>query len=152
MRDIFDDMLNTWLAFANYTDPKNRKKIILENQGLKPLISRPHNIYATRKDNKPDGDITSYVLEVVTTPFKKDEVKIQVKNDVLTVTCGNENAPIEASYFNLYKGISSQTFTFSIRLNKIDTEKITAKVEDGILRIIMPVFEDTVKAIDIAVS
>lgn len=85
MRSIFDDMLNEWLAYSNYLPRPNT----VENTGFKQLIKRPHNVYTIRKDGKPDGQIEAYKLEVVTTPFKKEDVKVKIINDVLNVTCGN---------------------------------------------------------------
>lgn len=149
MRNIFDDMLNEWLAYSNYLPRPNT----VENSGFKQLIKRPHNVYTIRKDGKPDGQIEAYKLEVVTTPFKKEDVKVKIINDVLNVTCGNtlEEASPE-NQFVAYKGISTQAFEFQLRLNKIDTSKITAKVEDGILTVYMPVVQDDVKQIDVKID
>ncbi len=136
MRNIFDDMLNEWLAYSNYLP----RPSTVENNGFKQLIKRPHNVYTIRKDGKPDGQIEAYKLEVVTTPFKKEDVKVKIVNDVLNVTCGTTVKEAEnANEFVAYKGISTQAFEIQLRLNKIDTNKITAKVEDGILTVYMPV-------------
>ena len=149
MRNIFDDMLNEWLAYSNYLPRPNT----VENNGFKQLIKRPHNVYTIRKDGKPDGQIEAYKLEVVTTPFKKEDVKVKIVNDVLNVTCGTTVKEAEnANEFVAYKGISTQAFEFQLRLNKIDTNKITAKVEDGILTVYMPVIQDDVKQIDVKID
>lgn len=149
MRNIFDDMLNEWLAYSNYLPRPNT----VENNGFKQLIKRPHNVYTIRKDGKPDGQIEAYKLEVVTTPFKKEDVKVKIVNDVLNVTCGVTAEEIQnANEFVAYKGISTQAFEFQLRLNKIDTSKITAKVEDGILTVYMPVIQDDVKQIDVKIN
>lgn len=149
MRSIFDDMLNEWLAYSNYLPRPNT----VENTGFKQLIKRPHNVYTIRKDGNPNGEIEAYKLEVVTTPFKKEDVKVKIVNDVLNVTCGLTAQEVENSnQFVAYKGISTQAFEFQLRLNKIDTSKITAKVEDGILTVYMPVVKDDVKQIDVKID
>ena len=149
MRSIFDDMLNEWLAYSNYLP----RPSTVENNGFKQLIKRPHNVYTIRKDGKPDGQIEAYKLEVVTTPFKKEDVKVKIVNDVLNVICGaTAEESQNANEFVAYKGISTQAFEFQLRLNKIDTSKITAKVEDGILTVYMPVIQDDVKQIDVKID
>ena len=136
---IWDDMFRMADALTLY--PAKEKS--LENNGLKRLISRPHNIVNV-KDK--DGNITAQRLEVVTTPFKKGEVSVEVDaNNMLTVKCGKEE-PIEdvkpaepdtESY--IYKGISTQNYTFSIKLgDNVDKEAIKAKNEDGVLVVTLP--------------
>jgi len=75
----------------------------------------------------------------VTTPFKKEDVHVSVLNDILTVKCGTENHKDTDAEYMVYHGISSQSYEFSLKLSdKIDQDKITAAVEDGILRISLP--------------
>jgi HSP20 family molecular chaperone IbpA len=108
----------------------------LETNGLKTLIRRPHNIVAVKD---ADGNVVSQRLEVVTTPFAKDEVKVTVVDDTLTVECGKENKEEKDEDSYIYKGISSQKYSFSIRLsNKIDKGAIKAKNVDGVLTITLP--------------
>lgn len=106
-----------------------------QNRGLKKLISKPHNLM-TRKDE--NGNIVSFSLEVVYTPFKKSDVKVKVFDNVLTVTCGSENNIKDPDM--IYCGISNQSYTFSIPLtDNVDLEKITARAEDGILYLDLPI-------------
>lgn len=105
-----------------------------KNRGLKDVITKPHNLL-TNKDEK--GNVVSYSLEVVYTPFKKEDVKVQVLNNILTVACGKENKVKDPNM--IYCGISNQSYTFSLPLDKcVDTAEITAKAEDGILTITLP--------------
>jgi HSP20 family molecular chaperone IbpA len=57
----------------------------------------------TRKDE--NGNIVSFSLEVVYTPFKKSDVKVKVFENVLTVTCGSENNVKDPDM--IYCGISN---------------------------------------------
>lgn len=139
---IWDDMFRMADALALY--PAKEKS--LENNGLRRLISRPHNIVnVTNKDGEP----IAQRLEVVTTPFKKNEVKVSVDtNNMLTIECGNEKEikdPLEATPMGeendkyVYKGISTQTYSFSIKLgDNVDKEAIKAKNEDGVLVVTLP--------------
>lgn len=112
-----------------------------QNRGLKKLITKPHNLM-TRKDE--NGNIVSFSLEVVYTPFKKSDVKVKVFENVLTVTCGSENNVKDPDM--IYCGISNQSYTFSIPLtDNVDIEKITARAEDGILYLDLPIKKPVVK-------
>lgn len=134
MKDIFEDMFEQMNALFNYSNDRR-----LNNNGLKYAIKRPHNLY-TIKDK--DGKIIQYKLDVVTTPFKKDDVNVSVQNNILSVTCGKDNYHDENEEYMVYRGISSQAYEFKLKLDHIDINKISAKIEDGILHIIMPILED----------
>lgn len=135
----WDDMWKTMDALMQY--PFREKT--LETNGLKTLIRRPHNIVAV-KDK--DGNVISQRLEVVTTPFAKDDVKVTISNNTLTVDCGSENKEEKDGDDYIYKGISSQNYSFSIRLSdKIDRNEIKAKNVDGVLTITLPFKKDEPK-------
>ena len=132
-------MLNdAWFPFGNMF--KNLEAVMdfdfnKESRGLKRWIKRPHNLI-TKKDK--DGKIEKYQLELVYTPFKKDEVKVEVLEGVLNVKCGSENKVKDEDMD--YCGISHQSYSFSIPLaDEIDVNAIEAKAEDGILCIELPV-------------
>lgn len=130
---IFNDMFESIAALSKYSGGQ------VANNGLKHAIKRPHNLYAIKDENDV---ITKYKLEVVTTPFKKNDVKISISGKVLTVRCGSENYLEQDSKFMVYHGISSQAYEFSLRLSdNIDIKSISAKNDDGILVIDMPTIE-----------
>ncbi len=106
-----------------------------ESKGLRKWVKRPHNLITKKDEN---GKITGYQLSVVYTPFKKDEVKVEVLDGVLSVKCGSENKVKDEDMD--YCGISHQSYSFSIPLaESINMEAITAKAEDGMLCIDLPV-------------
>lgn len=118
-------------------DPKIMETNRVQNSGLKGLISKPHNLYSIKDDK---GEITEWKMEMVYTPFKKSDISVTVSENILSVEIGSESTVDQNDETLIYKGISSKTTKFSISLSdKIDEEKITAKAEDGILTIIMPV-------------
>jgi HSP20 family molecular chaperone IbpA len=137
----WDDMWQNMLALTEY--PFNNGKNLM-NTGLRKLIGRPHNLVNV---TDKDGNIIEQRLEVVTTPFKKEDVAVQVSGNTLTVKCGSEEdelkekgdeegKPVERY---LYKGISEQYYTFSLKLSdKIDKAAIKAKNQDGVLTITLP--------------
>ena len=134
----WDDMWRSMAAMMQY--PFNEEKTI-EKAGLKSLIGRPHNIVDV---TDKDGNTIAQRLEVVTTPFKKDEVKVSVKSNFLTVECASQEeeedlAEPEEKENYIYKGISSKNYEFSVKLGeKIDQDNIQAKNQDGILTVTLP--------------
>jgi len=124
-----DNMFNWMDAMFNY------QLSSIGNRGLKPVINRPHNLITKRDEN---GKVIGYTIEVVYTPFRKDEVKVEVEDRNLTVRCGAENKVKDDNMD--YCGISYQSYKFTIPLaNDIDVNAIDAKAEDGILKIQLPV-------------
>ena len=128
----WDDMFRTMDALMQYPDKKNN----IETQGLKSLIHRPHNIVNVKDEN---GNIVAQRLEVVTTPFAKEDVKVTVEDNVLTIQCGSEKKEEKEGDEYIYKGISSQNYVFSLKLgDNIDKDKIKAKNSDGVLCVTLP--------------
>lgn len=115
------------------------KESKIANTGLRNCIARPHNLINI-KDK--DGKVTAQKLSVVTTPFKKDDVKVSVLDNILTVKCGSENKVDEENEEVIYRGISQQTYEFSLRIaDNVDKDKITAENADGVLTIILPIMK-----------
>lgn len=131
--DNWDDMFRRMDAMMQYPE-KNGK---IETQGLKSLIHRPHNIINVKDDN---GKIVAQRLEVVTTPFAKEDVKVTLEGNTLSIQCGSENKEEKEEDEYIFKGISSQSYTFSLKLgSNIDKDKIKAKNSDGILSVTLPI-------------
>jgi HSP20 family protein len=128
----WDDMWRSMDALMRYPFEENP----LATNGLKSLIRRPHNLVNVKDD---DGNVVAQRLEVVTTPFAKDEVKVSVEDNVLTVACGGTNKEEKTEDEYIYKGISSQSYTFQVRLgNSVDKTAIKAKNVDGVLTVMLP--------------
>ena len=134
---LFEQMDRMWRnmdAMFNYPLLADNTGSKFETRGLKKLINRPHNL-TTKKDSS--GNVVGWGLEVPYTPFKRDEVNVEVKNNVLTVNCGFENKVKDEEMD--FSSISYQNFSFSIPLSdNVDIKSITAKAEDGMLRIDLP--------------
>ena len=136
--DAWNDMWKTMDAIMQYPFGKNS----VETNGLKSIIRRPHNIVNVKDES---GKVVAQKLEVVTTPFKKGDVKVTVDDNVLSVNCGTEAAETKDENDYVYKGISSQSYTFAIKLNsRIDKDSITAKNVDGVLTVTLPFKAETV--------
>ena len=122
--------------------------------GLKKIISRPHDL-VNMKDEK--GNVIGQKLSLVYTPFTKDQIKVTVEDDMLTVAIGDEKKEEKKDESGeiVYKGISTQVTRFSIKLtDQIDKKAVTAKAEDGMLHIDLPFVKkaDEPKKIEISVQ
>lgn len=133
---IWEDMMN-WMV-----NPFGERNI--SGSGLKNVIKRPHNLINITDDT---GEVIAQRLEVVTTPFKKDDVKVSIFDNILSVNCGTENIKSETSENAIYRGISNQSYTFSLKLApSVDQKMITAENSDGMLKINLPLKkEETIK-------
>lgn len=135
MYSMIEDVNRMWRnldAMFNYPLFEGESKF--KTRGLKQIINRPHNLI-TKKDER--GNVKSFSLELPYTPFSRDEVNVEVKDRVLTVSCGTENKVKDEEMD--FSSISYQNFSFSIPLaDTIDVNGITAKAEDGMLRIDLP--------------
>jgi molecular chaperone IbpA len=86
----------------------------------------PHNVVKTDED--------TYVIEMAVAGFKKNEIAVEVEQDLLTIR-GEATAPNEtAQRMYLHRGLSSRDFerTFSLAEHMIVKG---AEIKDGILTI-----------------
>ena len=135
IKKLFDNILEMNDFFASPFDRFELPKI--STNGLKSSIHRPHNL---KEIKDKDGNVTAQKIEVVTTPFDKEDVKVTIKDNLLSVSCGSENKKTEENEDFVYQGISSQTYSFTLTIpDTIEKNKIKASNKDGILSIVMPV-------------
>lgn len=135
MYSLIEQMDRMWKNMdAMFSYPLATDGSKFETRGLKPIIKRPHTLI-TKKDDA--GAVTGWAVELPYTPFKKDEVNIQVKDNVLSVSCGSENKVKDEEAD--FSSISYQSFSFAIPLSEtVDAKNISAKADDGMLRIELP--------------
>ncbi len=81
----------------------------------------------------------SYLLTAEVPGFSKDDINIEVEDDVLTIFSEHEEEKEEEREGYIYRERSSRSFSRSLRLPEGFTrEEITAKLEDGILSLTIP--------------
>ncbi|GAP70245.1 molecular chaperone IbpA, HSP20 family [Bacteroidales bacterium 6E] len=105
----------------------------------------PSNVLENEKD---------YRLELSIPGFSKEEVKISVQKNVLTIKSEKNLEDIENSKY-LRRGFTPQNFEKNFQLSKdIDGDKISAHFNNGILEVVLPKKEEVVEkaAIEIAIQ
>ena len=89
-------------------------------------------------------DENNFEVEVAAPGLKKDDFKIELENDILTISSsieakeekGNENYNRREFRYSSFKR------TFSLPENKVDGDKVMAKYVDGVLQITLPKREE----------
>jgi molecular chaperone IbpA len=90
-----------------------------------------------KSDNYPPFNViklddTKYVIEVAVAGFAEDELNVELKDNILTITGEQVKRSIDIEY--LYRGISSRNFVRSFTIAN-NVEVRTASVKNGILSI-----------------
>ena len=106
--------------------------------------------YSTTNTTLPSVNIKesneNYEVELAAPGFTKNDFRIEMNNDQLTVSSEKEtpNETSDDQYFSL-REFSYQAFSRTFTLpNTVNREKIVAKYENGILRIIIPKKEEAI--------
>lgn len=93
---------------------------------------------AFRTDIRDEND--SYVLEAEIPGFRKDEIALDLKEGILTITAEHrqdeEKPQDDGSYLRRERSYSSYSRSFDV--NGIDESGISAAYENGVLRLNLP--------------
>ncbi len=85
----------------------------------------------------------AFEVEMAAPGLKKDDFKIELENDVLTVSCEKKEEKNETKKRFSKQEFSYQSFSRSFTLpNTVKHEQISAKYDDGILNINIPKTEE----------
>ncbi len=133
---VFGDIFRPWTGF--FDD---------DNGNIwSSMVSMPSvNIVETEKD---------YQLSMAVPGLKKDDFKIDLEGNMLTISSEKEESREEKDKKFTRKEYNYTSFSRSFTLpDEVNQEKIEAKYEDGVLKILMPCKEGakllTAKHIDV---
>ena len=134
--------------FNSIFDESYPEKIIEDHQAF-----YPYNLSVTKKEE----DIKQYTLEVALAGVGKNNIAVDVKSDILTVSVTKEDTTFENKDEDttfLKRGISRRKSTFSYKLdtNQIDVKKIQSTYIDGLLTVTIPVKKKETHKVDIKVN
>jgi HSP20 family protein len=98
----------------------------------------------------------NYVVELVAPGFQKDDFKLRVEDDILTISAENKSEKTEDNVQKEYtrREYSYSSFTRSFHLpDNVKDDAITASYKEGVLTLELPKSETQVKATkEIAIS
>jgi len=131
------------------------------NNALPMLLDNFFNRDAFREGNLNFYDATTsvpavnikettenYALEMVAPGMAKTDFKVELENDVLTISAEKSNQSSEAEegvYSRKEFSYQSLKRSFTFPQDVVDTERIEAKYEDGILHIKIPKKEEVLR-------
>lgn len=115
----FDDLFDELSSFLTY-DP--RRPGMVSDQNRFP----PYNIEKLDEDN--------YEISLAVAGFKKEELNVELENNVLRVTGSKSVQEAENKATMLYRGIAERSFTRTFKLGEF-IEVGNVELQDGILSI-----------------
>ena len=102
------------------------------------LMTERSNVGRTNILNKDN----EYIVQMSIPGFKKDDINVNVENDVLTISSEFENSNEEENDNFYRKEFVKSSFSRSFQIPEdVDAEKIDASMEDGILNVSFPKME-----------
>lgn len=95
--------------------------------------------------NVIEGD-KSYKIELAIPGFKKEDIKVNVENEVLTISAETKSEKDDKNEKYTRKEFSYNSFSRSFQLPKsANSEKVDAKYEDGLLKLEVAKKEEAIK-------
>lgn len=92
-----------------------------------------------------------YGVEAVLPGFKKEDISIKYNENYLTISVNKKEEVEDETEKYIHRETSNVSMIRKVYLKGIDQEKITAKLEDGILQVVVPK-ADEAKPIEITVE
>jgi HSP20 family protein len=85
-------------------------------------------------------DETGLYFEVACTGLTKDDVKIDIEDDILKITYNKD--PEELHPGTIHRGLAKRAFNLGYKISsKYDLSKTDGKLENGLLEIFIPITE-----------
>ena len=89
---------------------------------------------------------TSYEIELAVPGMNRDDLKINLENDILTISSENKSDKEEKTEDYMRREFSYKSFSRSFSLpDTVDSEKIKATHSNGILKLELPKMKEEVK-------
>ena len=126
------NLLNSFPTF--FDDFLNRDSF---NWGMTNFSDTNTSIPAVNVKETPE----SYEVEVAAPGMSKKDFKVQLEGNTLTITSeknSRKEEPADARYFSREFSYQSFSRTFTLQKDVVDTEKINARYEDGLLLLQIP--------------
>ncbi|MFT3704414.1 MAG: Hsp20/alpha crystallin family protein [Agriterribacter sp.] len=114
---VFDELLNDWSFFG-------------KDGAVEKWNSVPVNIHQTKD---------AYHLEVSAPGLKKEDIKLNVEDGLLTISYEKKEETQSEDYKTVRREFSHSSFKRSFTIgDKINAGDIQGKYEDGVLKVLLP--------------
>lgn len=104
----------------------------------------PFGVFNSYMSNTFKTDLTDngneYLLEAELPGYKKEDIKIKIEDDVLTISAEHKTESSDESKNHRYirRERTYGSFSRSFDVSNVNTDAINAKYEDGILKLTLP--------------
>ena len=115
-----NDLLKFFIGFDEQLNQMSKTKETIKNQSNYP----PYNIKTL--------DETNYLIEIAVSGFKRNDIEIDLLDQVLTVT-GKSGDDTDTGVY-IFKGLATRAFTRTFTLAEL-VEVTDVILEDGLLKI-----------------
>ena len=110
------------------------------------FFGRPFGSLSTEAHNSFRTDVTDrgdhYLLQTDLPGFAREEISLELQEDLLTIRAEHSTDTKEEAVNFLRRERSHGAYRRSFRIDGIDTEKIRAKYENGVLNVTLPKQEE----------
>lgn len=87
-------------------------------------------------------DETGLYFEVACTGLTKDDVKVDIEDDILKISYNKPEGEKELHPGTIHRGLSKKSFNLGYKISsKYDLSKADGKLENGLLEIFIPITE-----------
>lgn len=109
-----------------------------------------HENYLNNCENSPATNVfeteNEFKIQIQLPGFSKENLNINFQNNVLTIKVEKENTEKQEEYKYAHREFEAFNFEKQFRVPKtVDSEKINAKFENGILNILLPKKEEALE-------
>lgn len=99
------------------------------------------NMTNVKTDIRDNG--SEYILEADMPGFAKDDIKLKLKDDILTITAERNSEDSEEKDGYIRRERSYGSFTRSFDVSEIEKKDIKANYKDGVLKLTLPKLQKT---------
>ena len=136
--DLIDEMLDNFMGLGNGMVAASNKAGAANGKKLSyPITSFP----PTRvTQDKKDGSLH---FKFLLAGYKKEDINLSFEKDKLTVSAKAKHEDVRDNFVVIADGIKTPEFSYSYIVPEkvFDKKKISAKMEDGVLRVYIPMKE-----------
>lgn len=101
------------------------------NDSIARGYSFGNNIDIYHKDNE-------YVVEVNVPGFSKEDINVSFDNDILSISAKRDEDGSEEEKNYIYRSRRHREYSRQIRFDNVDSSRIDAAYENGVLKITLP--------------
>ena len=137
----------TLIKFKNDVPVRNRERMPMWSDLINDLFENVVSTPDPKRATVPAVNIVetdeNYRLEVAAPGLKKEDFKVSLENDILTISTEKKSEAVEKNEKYTRKEFSYSSFLRSFTLPEIvNTESINATYEHGIMTLVLPKKEE----------